>query len=330
MNALTAVQAALRASDIARLAGLTSALSEAVSDSYMGLDCRTSSDIHAHLMDPQEQREADLLAFGDDDITDPAYKDWCQPARLMTMFADPDMGANHLTSVGDHHTFEDMQIDDDENIAKAIHAAIYLTEKQLENRHDRIMVDVPKDGRRKGGTHALPPEKRRKRNAKIVNESLTCKALVQIPGEDDVHEADRLERAESTAFYHSTNAKLARQNAYISSIYNGKYRQILELFLQGKAHHEIVTITGKSERRIRQIINGDAQKGRKSQPGLRQYCLEIQAKGVPSSFQSTPPVLVEQPVPVVVQQVHTLKKSLQKRAVMGQLGWDFDALGVAA
>jgi hypothetical protein len=323
MNArLTAAQAALRASDITRLAGLTSALSEAVSDSYVGLDCRTASDIHAHLMDPQAQREADLLAFGDDDITDPAYKDWCTPAKLKHEFGTPFLGVKYLQEIRDSES--------DDAIEKAIHSAIYLTEKQEQNRHDRIMVDVPKDGHRKGGTHGLPPEKRRKRSGKIVNESLTCKALVQIPGEEDVHEADRLDRAEAEAFYHSISAKLARQNDYILSIYNGKYRNILELFLQGKTHSEIVTITGKSERRIRQVINGDVQKGRKAKPGLRQFCLEIQAKGVPVSFQSTPPVLVEQPVPVVVQQVHTLKKSLQSQAPVAQLAWDFDAMGVAA
>jgi len=331
---LTAVQAALRASDIARLTGLTSALSEAVSDSYIGLDCRTSSDLHSHLMDPQEQREADLLAYGDDDISDPAYKDWCQPARLMTKFADPDLGVNHLKALGDDRTFEDVQVDDDENIAKALHAAIYLTEKQLENKHDRILMDVPKDGHRKGGTHAIAPEKRRARNAKIVNESLTCKALVQIPGEEDVHEADRLERAEAEAFYHSTNAQIARNSAYVLSKYSGKYKRVLELLLQGKENSEIAELVEKSDRRIRQIVNGNASRGRKEKPGLYQIIDEIMASGVPSGFQSTAPVLVEQqpvPVPVLVQPVHTLKKALQKEAVLGQLGWDFDALmGVAA
>ncbi|OCB03421.1 hypothetical protein BBC27_08115 [Acidithiobacillus ferrivorans] len=330
---LTAEQAALRASDLARLTGLTSALSEAVSDSYIGLDCRTSSDIHSHLMAPQDQREADLLAFGDDDISDPAYKDWCQPARLMTKFADPDLGVNHLKEVGDNHTFEDVQIDDDENIAKAIHQAIYLTEKQLENKHDRILMDVPKSGHRKGGTHGIAPENRRARNAKIVNETLTCKALVQIPGEDDVHEVDRLERAEAEAFYHSTNAQIARHSAYVLSKYTGKYSTVLKLLLQGKENSEIAELVGKSERRIRQIVNGNASKGRKPKPGLYQIINELMSAGVPSDFQSPAPVLV--PMPVTVQPVHTLKKSLQKEAVLGQLGWDFDAffdalMGVAA
>lgn len=319
---LTAEQAALRASDIARLAGLTSALSEAVSDSYIGLDCRTSSDHHSHLMDPQDQREADLLAYGDDDISDPAYKDWCQPARLRQEFADPDIGVKHLQKIGD--------FDSDDAIEKAIHSAIYLTEKQLENRHDRLMMDVPKDGHRKGGTHSAAPENRRIRYAKIVNDSLTCKALIQIPGEEDVHEADRLERAEAEAWRIGGNAKLRRELAYCLTIYTGKYRQVLALMAELKTCPQIAKIVGKTDRRIQQIVHGNASKGRKAQPGLEQICREIIAQGVPTDFQSAAPVLVEQPVPVLVQPVHTLKKSLQKEAALGQLGWDFDAMGVAA
>lgn len=323
---LTAGQAGRREADIARLEGLQATLQEYVNNGMTGgYDCRTSSDLHAHLMDPQDQREADLLAFGDDDLSDPAYKDWCQPARLMTKFADPDLGVNHLKAIGDNHTFEDVQIDDDENIAKAIHKAIYLTEKQLENKHDRIMMDVPKDGRRKGGTHAIAPEKRRARNVKIVNESLTCKALIQIPGEEDVHELDRLERAEAEDFQTAAKARDARKAAYVRSIYTGKYSKVLALLLQGKTNPEIAKLVGKTERRIRQIVNGNASKGRKAKPGLYQIIDELMASGVPSGFQSTPPV------PVLVQPIHTLKKSLQKQAPVGQLAWDFDALmGVAA
>lgn len=276
-------------------------------------------------MDPQEQREADLLAFSDDDDTlDSAYADWCQPAKLNQEFANPDLGANYLKALGDNTTFEDVQIDDDENIAKAIHAAIYLTEKQLENKHDRLMMDVPKDGHRKGGTHGIAPENRRVRYAKIVNESLTCRDFVQIPGEPDVHEFDRLERAEAEACRVGKNAKLKRDLAYCLTIYKGKYKHVLQLMAELKTVPEIAKILGKSNRRIQQIVHGNASKGRKPKPGLRQICQEIVENGVPVEFQSAPPVLV--PVPVLVQPVHTLKKSLQKEAVLGQLGWDFDAL----
>jgi len=260
----------------------------------------------------------------DADSNDPDLQDWYQPAKLLREFADSNLGAKHLNLIADSES--------EDAIAKAIHSAIYLNEKQLENKHDRIMMDVPRDGHRKGGTHAIAPEKRRVRYAKIVNESLTCRALVQIPGEEDVHESDRLERSEAETWRIAGNAKLRRELAYCLSVYQGKYLHILALMAELKTVPEIAKLVGKSDRRIRQIVHGNASKGRKAKPGLRQICREIVANGVPSSFQSNPPVLVEQPVPVLVQPVHTLKKSFQKEAILGQLAWDFDALsvGVAA
>ncbi|MDA8376559.1 MAG: hypothetical protein M0Z50_05810 [Planctomycetia bacterium] len=318
-RALTPEQAAARAADIRRIEGLQSALSEAVSDSYLGLDCRTASDRRAHLVDPQEQREADLLEHGSDDLTDPAYRDWCQPARLKNEFGTPFLGVQYLQEIHDAES--------EDSIEKAIHKAIYLTDSQEANSHDRPMMDVPKDGRRKGGTHGLAPEKRRRRSAKTVNESLMCKALIQIPGEEDVHELDCIEREEAEEFRHATNARLARKSAYVLYMYKGDYKEILALLLQSKETLEISKIVGLCDRRIRQIVNGVAQKGRIAQPGLRQIIDEIMANGVPASFQGTTPALV----PVIVQPVKTLKKSLQSQAPMGQLGWDFDALmGVAA
>ena len=276
------------------------------------------------ILDPQAQREADLLEFGDaDDADDPDLADWCIPAKLTHEFGSPFLGVKYL------HEIRDFESED--SIAKQIHAAIYLTEKQENNRHDRLMMDVPKSGHRKGGTHAVAPENRRARNAKIVNESLTCKALIQIPGEEDVHELDRLERTEAEAFYHSTNAQIARNSSYVLAKYSGKYSKVLELLLQGTENPEIAKIVGKSERRIRQIVNGNDSKGRKPKSGLWQIIAEIMASGVPLEFQSTALVVDQPPMPVVVQQVHTFKKSLQKQAPVAQLAWDFDALmGVAA
>lgn len=220
--------------------------------------------LHQHVMDPQEQREAELSEFVDD-AEDPSYADWCRPAVLKSAFADEDLGAAWLRE------HDPLAADTDDQI--------YLTQRQESNKHDRVLVDVPKRGRRKGGTHGLAPKDRRSRREKIVNEQL----LLWNSSEHENEEAEALRR--------SVNEKIARQNSYILWVYTGKYRQILELFLAGKTHSEIVTITGKSERRIRQIVNGDAQKGRKAKPGLRQFCLEMQNRGVPASFRSAAPVL---------------------------------------
>lgn len=310
---LTAEQAARRDADIARLDTWTESLSETVSESYRGFDCRTASDRAARWLDPQDQREADLLAFGDDDISDPAYKDWCSGAKLKTEFADPDAGAKYLQEYDNVDN-----IDSDAFIESQLHVAIYLTESQEANSHDRIMTDVPKDGRKRGGTSGVAPELRKKsRNAKIVNEQLLR------------WNCSEEENAESEAWRIAGNARLARKSAYVLSVYDGDYRDELELVLQGKENPEIARIVGKTDRRIRQIVNGNYSKGRKPQPGLLQIINEIMAQGVPSDFQSD--AWLQQPVAVRVEPVKTRLKSLQKQAVIGQLAWDFDVMmGVAA
>lgn len=295
---MTPAQAAARAKDILRLKGLTAALSESVSDSYIGFDCRASSDRPARMIDPQEQREADLLEHGSDDLKDPAFRDWCRPARLKLDFANPDMGVRHLL---EHDPL--LTAESDSDIESAIHAAIYCTEKQEFNHHDRLLVDVPKSGRRKGGTHGLPPELRRTRSAKIVNDQLLR------------WNTPEKECLESERFYHTVNAKVARSCGYVLSRYTGKHGDILALLLQGKSTLEIADKTGKTSRRIRQVVNGNAQRG---VPGLRQIIDEIMASGVPTDFRGT--------APVDVQPTHTKTKRLQKDAPLGQLAWDLDAL----
>lgn len=305
-----------RTQDITRIESVEAAISAAVADSMTGLDCITASDRPNLWMDPQEQREADLLQYGEDEIADPAYWDWCIPAKLRSEFGDPDLGARYLK-----------ENDDYKEIGEEIHAAIYLTDAQLENRHDRILMDVTKDGRRKGGTHGLPLEKRRVRYAKIVNESLSCKALVQIPGEEDVHEKDRREREDAETWRIGGNARMAREFAYCLTVYRGKYRAVLELMAELKTVPEIAGIVGKSKRRVQQIVHGHAPKGRKPKPGLIQFIHEVMAGGVPVDFQSPAPVVVDRPAaPVVVLPVRALRKSLQKEAVLGQLAWDFCAM----
>ncbi|MBU2807592.1 helix-turn-helix domain-containing protein [Acidithiobacillus ferrooxidans F221] len=271
-----------------------SALEGAHSESLLGY---TAEEISAYqsMMDPQEQRDADFLKFGDDDITDPAIADWCRPARLESESADADLGANYLNAI---HDFES-----DDAIDKALHDAIYRTEKQEFNHHDRLLVDVPRSGRKKGGTHGLPPELRRTRSAKIVNEQLLR------------WDTPKKELLEAEAFYHACNARIARNAAYCLYKYDGPHTGVLALRLQGKSTKQIADFLGKTTRRIRQIINGNVQRNEK---GLHQIIDELMQAGVPTDFQSDTPVLV--------QPVHARRESLQKVAALGQLAWDFDAL----
>ncbi len=214
-------------------------------------------------MDIQAQREADYRESFQDDCEDPAYADWCAPAILDREFADPNMGVNFLLS------HDPIAVNSDDQI--------YLTQNQEFNKHDRIMVDVPKGGRRKGGTHGLPPESRRKRSAKVINQQLLR------------WDATSIECMEAEGFYHTSNAKIARSAGYVLSIYKGKHADVLTLMLSGKSTLEIADATGKSTRRIRQIVNGHAQR---NAPGLRQFISETLVFGVPAGFSGTPPVAV--------------------------------------
>ena len=213
-------------------------------------------------MDIQAQREADCRDTFEDECSDPDFADWCIPAILDREFADPDLGVRFLRE-HDHFACDDDQI--------------YLTERQELNKHDRVLVDVPKGGRRKGGTHGIAPENRRNRNTKIVNEQLLR------------WNASGSECAEAGGFYHTANAKIARRAAYVLSVYKGKHLDVLKLMLDGKSTLEIAETLGKSTRRVRQIVNGHAQR---SAPGLRQFISETMVFGVPESFVGTPPVSV--------------------------------------
>ncbi|MHB0872420.1 MAG: hypothetical protein ACYC2J_11215 [Acidithiobacillus ferrooxidans] len=247
----------------------------------------------------------EIDSLEDEECNDPDFRDWCRPARLKLDFADPDMGVKHLRE----HDLQGQAESADDEIESAIYAAIYRTESQERNRHDRLMVDVPKNGRRKGGTHGLPRELRRTRSAKVVNEQLLrWNAPVE-------------ECREAEQFYHAANARIARNSAFVLYKYTGPHADVLNLRLQGKSTKEIADALGKTTRRIRQIINGNAQRNEK---GLHQIIDELMQAGVPADFQCNAPVLV--------QRVHTRRKSLQKDAVLGQLAWDMNALsvGVAA
>lgn len=305
---LTAEQAARREADIERLKTWDESLSESISESYRGFDCRTTSDRAMRWLDPQDQRDADQKRFVRDETKIAAYRDWCSSAKLKTAVADADAGVGYLEEI------------DDAEATDAVHKSVYKRESQEANSHDRLMVDVPKDGRRKGGTSGVAPELRKKsRSAKIVNEQLLR------------WNCSEEENAESEAERIATNARIKRKSAYVLSVYDGNNRDVLELLLQSIEHREIAKIVGKSTRMIRYIVHGNHSKGRKAQPGLLQIINEIMSRGVPSDFQSDAPQMVQQPVAIRVEPVKPLKKSLQKSAVAGQLAWDFDALmGVAA
>lgn len=224
---------------------------------FQGIDCRESSNHLSFYQDYQsfdagEQREADLQATGDDDASGTAYKDWCTGARLRHAAADPDAGVKYLREIRDSES--------DDSIEKQIHSAIYRTEKQEFNSHDRILTDVPKCGRRKGGTHGLPPELRRTRSAKIVNEQL----LRWNCSEEECRETEE--------FNAGVGERINRKREYALSQYQGKYRDVLSLFLIGLPTKEIAARVGKTPRRIRQLVNGNV--GRNA-PGLRQFIAEL-------------------------------------------------------
>ncbi len=270
-----------RAQDIMRLDGLKAALGAAVSESMTGFDHKDQSIYQTYQgFDPQAQREADLLEFGDNDRNDPDLQHWYKSARLQRKFADPNLGVEHLK---ENDVFAGL--DEDSLIENAIHAAIYRTESQERNRHDRIRVDVPKGGRRKGGTRGLPPELRRSRSAKVVNEQLLR------------WDTPKKELLEAEAFYHACNARIARNAAYVLYKYSGPHSDVLALRLQGKSTKQIADFLGKTTRRIRHLLNGNAQRNEK---GLHQFIRETLEFGVPANFKgAAPQIAAEVPEPVM-------------------------------
>jgi hypothetical protein len=273
-----------RAQDSLRIKGLKVALSQAVSESLSGFDGKDQSVYQSYLaLDPQGQREADLLEFGEEDHLDPAFRDWCQPAKLRSEFGNPFLGVKHLQEIHDSES--------DDSIEKQIHKAIYLSESQEFNKHDRLMVDVPRSGRRKGGTHSLPPELRRTRSAKVVNEQL----LRWNAPDEECFEAEQ--------FYHAANARIARNSAYVLYKYEGPYVDVLTLRLQGKSTKQIADFLGKTSRRIRHLLNGNAQRNEK---GLHQFIRETLEFGVPENFKGAAPQIaagVPEPVMAPVGQL---------------------------
>ncbi|MHB8365506.1 MAG: hypothetical protein ACYDB0_00620 [Acidithiobacillus sp.] len=77
----------------------------------------------------------------------------------------------------------------------------------------------------------------------------------------------------------SSRAISEQEMDYILSRYTGKYRRILELMLEGKQTKEIADAVGKTTKRIRQLKNGNKQRGQEM-VGLLQTVSEILA-GMP-------------------------------------------------
>ena len=241
-----------RTADRARLRALETSLSAIVAEAMTGFDNNDQSTSYTGF-DPQAQRDADY-AVAESDEHDPALRDWCIGAPLKNQRGSADLAVRFLREHDPVFTSDD---------------AVYLTENQEWNSHDRFMVDVPKSGRRKGGTHGLPPELRRTRSAKIVNEQLLR------------WDTPQKELLEADAFYHACNARIARNAAYCLYKYDGPHASVLALRLQGKSTKQIAELLGKTTRRIRHLLNGNAQRNEK---GLHQFIHETLEFGVPSNF----------------------------------------------
>ncbi len=297
MNALS-LDDLLHEEEIANAAGETGVCRQLHEDAQIVLFGQNETD--SFFKENDEKPDFYLEEIDADEDTganDPALADWYQAARLQRAFATPNLGVKYLHSVGDSES--------EDAIEKAIHAAIYRSDSQEANRHDRLLADVTRDGRRKGGTHALPFDKRRRRSAKIVN--------IQLIRWD----ATPAECREADVFYREVNARIERKVAYCLREYKGKYADVLSLLLSGLKTQEIAEKTGKTTRRIRQIVNGNWQRG---VPGLMQFIRELSEP--PTEFQIDPviPVCLEQ------AQVKPKKGGSPKQVVTGQLAWDFDAL----
>ena len=250
-----------RTQDRARLKSIEDALVAVVAETMVGFDHLSDHSIY-NGFDAQAQREADYAAADEADEHDPALRDWCIGATLKNRHGSADLAARFLR---DHDPLHDAA------------DAIYLTESQEWNRCDRILVDVPKSGRRKGGTHGLPPELRRTRSAKVVNTQLLR------------WDATRQECEEADGFYHTVNAKIRRASDFVTSAYSGTHVDVLQLLLKGKSTLEIAQALGKTTRRVRQIVNGHAQR---NAPGLRQFIDELLAGGIPADFETAAPLAV--------------------------------------
>ena len=134
----------------------------------------------------------------------------------------------------------------------------------LENGDGREKYDTRRAVREPGSLLPdLPgsPKKRklRQRKAKAVNIQLILGS-----SEQELFEADEFNAAVSE--------RINKKRDFAMEQYHGKYRDVLSLLLLGLPTKEIADRSGKTSRRIRQIVNGNA--GRNA-PGLRQFITDL-------------------------------------------------------
>jgi hypothetical protein len=103
------------------------------------------------------------------------------------------------------------------------------------------------------------PKKRKRRHKKAINIQLILGS-----SEQELFEADEFNAAVSE--------RINRKRDFAMEQYHGKYRDVLSLLLLGLPTKEIADRSGKTSRRIRQIVNGNA--GRNA-PGLRQFITDL-------------------------------------------------------
>ena len=99
------------------------------------------------------------------------------------------------------------------------------------------------------------PKKRKRRHKKAINIQLILGS-----SEQELFEADEFNAAVSE--------RINRKRDFAMEQYHGKYRDVLSLFFLELPTKEIACRLGKTTRRIRQILNGNAQR---RTIGLRQF-----------------------------------------------------------
>ena len=107
------------------------------------------------------------------------------------------------------------------------------------------------------------PKKRKRSHKKAVNIQLIHWSLEQ-SSEQDCFEVEEPNAAVA--------ARTNRKRDYALSQYKGKYRDVLSLLLMRLPTKIIAEHLGKTPRRIRQIVNGNAKRGT---IGLRQFIADL-------------------------------------------------------
>jgi DNA-binding CsgD family transcriptional regulator len=103
------------------------------------------------------------------------------------------------------------------------------------------------------------PRKRKRRNKKAANIQL-------------IRGASEQECLETAEFNAAVSERINRKRDFSMRQYTGKYREVLSLLLLGLPTKIIAEQLGKTPRRIRHIVNGNAKRGT---IGLRQFLASL-------------------------------------------------------